>query len=289
LATVGVAFINLFVAPFKAVGRFEVEALIAFIDNILTIIVVLAANTYYGFDAAILAYFLSKTFIFIMAFSIYKRNYKIIFFSTNDKTSSTPIFPLAIYEIIGGLYLMIDTVILKIYVPNEDIAIYQVGIRLLFGTQIILSIVNSVFLPRLSAIKGTPRFTLLFRKLNLLVAFTGLTLSAFLYVFGEGIVVFLFGDLFSQFSELLIYFCLIIFLRYLTAMYSAITLLDDKHVIRTFAILLTTILLIILDFIIIPLYGINGAAVVLLFAHILLLAIFMTLTYLKYKKLFIFL
>jgi len=205
-------------------------------------------------------------------------------YSLVDEFKSASIY--AIYEIVGGLYLMIDTLIMKVYLSNEDIAIYQIGIRLLFGAQIILSIVNSVFLPRLSSYYRHKQFFTLAIILNRLFFVFAIICSILLYLFIHQIVLLLFGEGYLLFLNIAIYFILIILLRYMSSIYSVLLIVGDKQIIRVLTLLIVTACLIICDLIVIPLYGIKGAAMSLLVAHFLILVTYIFFVYREYGMIF---
>jgi O-antigen/teichoic acid export membrane protein len=277
---------NLFLLPYKATRRFNVEAKYVSIDNIISLILIVTLYYYYSLENAIIGYLVFKALLFIVILFEFKREYKLKLdvYSLVDEFKSASIY--AVYEIVGGLYLMIDTLIMKVYLSNEDIAIYQIGIRLLFGAQIILSIVNSVFLPRLSSYYRHTQFFTLAIKLNRLFFVFAIICSILLYLFIHQIVLLLFGEGYLLFLNIAIYFILIILLRYMSSIYSVLLIVGDKQIIRVLTLLIVTSCLIICDLIVIPLHGIEGAAMSLLVAHFLILVTYMFFVYREYRMMF---
>lgn len=278
------SFTNLFILPFKATNKYHIESLIIGFESIFTLLFVLGVFLYSNenFLFSIYAYLIVKILTLILAIYFYFKNYNLIFENINIFKELTVLLPFGLHFFLGGLYLMVDTVILKIFVSNEKLAIYQAGLRILMASSMLLTIINSVFLPRLSLLKiEDSEFFIETQRLNRIVFFIGAVISVFSLCFSEFIILTLFGPNFLPLQEIFIYFILIIFLRYCTSVYGILLTISNKQKIRAWIVLVAFLFIIVGDYFLIPEYEIKGSILVLLFAHVF---IFLTKTFYTYKS-----
>ena len=91
----------------------------------------------------------------------------------------------------------------------------------------------------------------------------------------------------SIYHEHVIYFSIIIFLRYFGVVYGALLTISDKQKIRTYGVLFTLLFIILVDLYVIPTYGLYGALFTLIAAHIILTIIYFYFAYKEYKTSFL--
>ncbi len=291
LGYVAGSFANTMLISYKCTNRFEVESKYVFMDTvaIVTLIALASLSEADSLDIA-LAFLLAKLFYVFLVLSRYRKEYAIKRTSIADSMSDLILgIPFAIHYIVGSLYLNVDTLIIKEFASFEDVAIYQSGIRLVVGAGIVLSVLNSVLTPRFVQYLVNDRNRLSIEVNNSIKAILVLgSLGAYLaFQYSEEIAVIIYGDKYSDLGALLPIFAIIIFLRTLGTIYGILLTIGGSQNIRAVAVLGTLILVIVLNFIVVPRIGIEGAAYVLLVAHIALMLIYMINVKKVYSKLFI--
>ena len=198
-------------------------------------------------------------------------------------------FPYAIHIAVGAMYLNIDTIILREFVSNSDIGIYQAGMRAMVAATLGLEILNSVLIPKLSSLVAEKKDQLikLSTKFNLLTIMGGIVIALIVNIFSNQLIYLVYGEKFLRLSDYVIYFSIIIFLRYFGVIYGALLTISDKQKIRTYGVLFTLLFIIIVDLFVIPTYELYGALYTLIAAHIILTAIYFYFAYKEYKTSFL--
>jgi PST family polysaccharide transporter len=185
--------------------------------------------------------------------------------------------------------LNIDTIILREFVSNSEIGIYQAGMRAMAAATIGLGIFNSVLIPKLSSLVDENKVQLieLSTKFNLLALILGVLIALIVNIFSNELIYLVYGDKFSTLSDYVIYFSIIIFFRYFSVVYGALLTISDKQKIRTYGVLFTLLFIIVVDLFAIPTYELHGALITLIAAHIILTAIYFYFAFKEYKTSFL--
>ncbi len=289
LISIFTSFTNLFILPFKATNKFYIESFIYGVEAIL--ILVSTISIIYFFDNifmyTIYVITLSKMFVTVLAFILYIREYNIKYFSFNILKEIKTLLPYGIHFFIAGMYLSVDTIILKLFVTNEKLAIYQAALRLLIGVSLFFSIANSVLLPKLSSLSKNMKELINFTvKANYTMLLLGFLIVIFLYCFQKELIFILFGNKFTILIDIFPYFIVIIFIRSISTVNGILLTISNKQGIRAITVSFTLFYIIILDYYCIPIYGLEGAAIILLSAHILVYIVYMYFVFSEYKILF---
>ena len=182
----------------------------------------------------------------------------------------------------------IDTIILRAFVSNSEIGIYQAGMRAMAATTIGLGILNSVLIPKLSSLvdKSKDQLIELSTKFNLVAFILGVLIAFIVNIFSNELIYLVYGEKFSTLSNYVIYFSIIIFLRYFGVVYGALLTISDKQKIRTYGVLFTLLFIIVVDLFVIPTYELYGALYTLIASHIILNTIYFYFAYKEYRTSF---
>lgn len=285
------SFGTLLLTPFKCDHRFDVEAHYVLIDSValLTVGTAVALLTR---DAAIvgISYCSAKAVFFALTLRRYLASYRLV------RATRLAIgreardgLPFALHLLVGGVYLNIDTVILKEFVSLAEVALYQAGMRIVVGAGLVLTVVNSVLTPRLAELTASDPHRLHFetRRCILILGAIGIIAIAFTSILSPLTVRILYGSQYRDLNELLWIFGIIIFLRCTGAVYGVLLTLKDKQQIRAISVLLTLVFIVVCDVYLLPTYGLRGAAFVLLSAHVILNAIYVAFVWMDYGSLFL--
>ena len=124
-------------------------------------------------------------------------------------------------------------------------------------------------------------------KFNLFALILGVLIAFIVNIFSNELIYLVYGEKFSTLSNYVIYFSIIIFLRYFGVVYGALLTISDKQKIRTYGVLFTLLFIILVDLYVIPTYRLYGALFTLIAAHIILTIIYFYFAYKEYKTSFL--
>lgn len=272
-AMLAFSFITHFALPFRAVGRYGWE-LVYFSVSEIGSFACAAIAAYVTRDLAIVAisFLASRAAALLFALVVYGRVFGMRSAVSDIRQDAAANFPYFIHFTLGMLYLNLDTILLRYFVSDQDVGLYQAGIRLALAATLPVALSNTVLLPRFARDhagerKGRPTETRYF----LFFLLGGSAIAAILALFGPQIVWLLYGDAFEPLVDLMPAFALVVFLRYLGAVHGTLLSASGRQRLRVAALGATLVFLLGADFYVMPRYGIEGAAWVQVAAHTLLI------------------
>ena len=167
-------------------------------------------------------------------------------------------FPYAAHSIISVSYATFDVFIISALTSDEIVGVYQVVIKLLFGGLIVGAVLSQAIYPKIShSSVGNDFIRICFRWLTI-YAVLGLMI---------GLCCFFFGQIFLQFFDIsltnstfiILALSFIIFVRYLTIVPGIVLTVSGAQSRRVIVLIVITILSISSNYILVPLFGIDGA------------------------------
>ena len=284
------SFAKHFLIPYRSIDRFDVEAKYVFINNILLFwVVALIAYFSRNITAIALGFLCVKIIYSTFTVRRFIADFGLKFDTINLFYELKQTFPYAVHIAVGAMYLNIDTIILKEFVTNSEIGLYQAGMRAMAAATIGLGILNSVLIPKLSSLVDGRKDQLikLSTKFNLFALILGVLTAVIVNIFSNELIYLVYGEKFSTLSDYVIYFSIIIFFRYFSVVYGALLTISNKQKIRTYGVLFTLLFIIVGDLLVIPIYELHGALFTLIAAHIILAAIYFWFAFKEYKTSFL--
>ena len=247
--------LNNWYAFFNNAGKFSLAAMI------------LITFDFFNLDPlnAIKAHFYSTLFLFILAFIIAYRNFNVITLKTqiNSWRFLRESFPMFISTTITVFLGWIDSFVLGIYVSDQEIGVYNVAIKIALGASFAMDAINSGLAPKVVRLYFDKK-ALEFRKLvqfstNLnFVVTVGIVLV--LIIFNQWLLG-LFGEEFkSGFQVLLILSLVHLINSFMGSAAIIMQMIGYQKQYQNIAILALVINLG-LNFLLVPQFGNNGAAV----------------------------
>jgi len=283
------SFANHFLISYRSINKFNIETIYIFINN-LSILCLVTYVAYAYNDLLLIAItFMCIKFLFMIAtFIRFKNDFGILFDKLDIKKELAKTFPYAIHIAVGAMYLNVDTLILKEYVGDYQIGIYQAGMRALVAATIGLAVINTVLVPKLASLSSN-RNTLvsLATFYNKYIMIFGLFVALIINLFDKELINLVFGEKFTDLTQYVFLFSVIIFMRYFGSIYGTLLTISDNQKIRTIGVTITLVLIIILDLFLIPIYGLYGALYSLIIAHILLNGIYIYFSYKEYNTFYL--
>ena len=198
-------------------------------------------------------------------------------------------FSFGIHYIIGVFYFTIDNQLVYYYSGSEALAIYQAVFKLIFIFLSIGELLNNVFIPYLSSkfhyknesFKSDASIS------NKTLIILGLILFMVINLFGEYALNVLYGDKFIDGYNIILPLSFVLLFRISTAIYAVFLTISDHQNIRVFIVVMSLLINVILNILLIPLYGYTAAAYVSMITHIFIVISYLFFSYRYLKSLLV--
>ena len=283
------SFANHFLIPYRSINKFNIETIYIFINNLsILCLVTYVAYTYNDLLLIAITFMCIKFLFMIATFFRFKKDFGILFDKLNLKKELAETFPYAIHIGVGTMYLNVDTLILKEYVGDYQIGIYQAGMRALGAATIGLAVISTVLVPKLASLSTNRKALVsLATFCNKYIMIFGLFVALIINLFDKELINLVFGEKFTDLTQYVFLFSVIIFMRYFGSIYGTLLTISDNQKVRTIGVTLTLFLIVILDLYLIPIYGIYGALYSLIIAHVVLNGIYIYFSYKEYNSFYL--
>lgn len=170
--------------------------------------------------------------------------------------------PLAISGVMIGLYMRLDQVMIEYYCGTQAVAQYNVGIKIVEMFYIIPMVLLPNILPRLIQIYTNNRqeFKKLFSQILNIFTFLSLTLIAIIYLTGEKIILLLYGSKYIESGIVVKPLSILILPIFIGILFSGWLQIKGLQKYSLYFTITGLSICLLLNFILIPRYGIIGAA-----------------------------
>ena len=252
---------------FQAVEKMQYIALRQVISGLLSLIGVIIF-VHSQNDILIAAFILSASILVgnIWLIPVYKKLFGRIRFEYSFlfwKKLIVESFPLAVASIMIGIYYNLDMVMLGYMKPEADVGIYNAAYKIFLFAIVPFGLIFSSFLPTLSRIglKKSQEFTSTLKKYGKFVIGPGIVSSLLLFFFSKEIVQIVFGDRYLASYLPLTILAVNVLIISINVFLGNPMMAWGKQKEYSIAITFGAITNIILNFLLIPKYSYNGAAV----------------------------
>ena len=269
------SFGNFYLNSFKIINRFEKEA-IGYIIQGAFLLIFLGINHFYGSKNIIyysIILLVARVIYMLYGFFVFRKGFlkRVTFDFRKSIIAIKTATPFGVHLILGASIIYIDTFILSILSTLENVGLYQAGMRIIMASMLIAVIISDAFIPEISKIFENR--IIVSRKLSSLfefiLLFSGLTLLT-IFFYKKTIILLLFSQEYLVLETSIIIIIFIISLRYIGIVPGIILTSFGKQIIRARAVVISIISSVILNVILIPIYGIKGAFLASLVTHIIL-------------------
>ena len=275
LSAIPASFGNFYLNSFKIINRFEKEA-IGYIIQGVFLLILLGINHFYGSENIIyysITLLTARVIYMLYGFFVFRKGFlkRVTFDFRKSIIAIKTATPFGVHLILGASIIYIDTFILSILSTLENVGLYQAGMRIIMASMLIAVIISDAFIPEISKIFENR--IIVSRKLSSLfefiLLFSGLTLLT-IFFYKKTIILLLFSQEYLVLETSIIIIIFIISLRYIGIVPGIILTSFGKQIIRARAVVISIISSVILNVILIPIYGIKGAFLASLVTHIIL-------------------
>lgn len=179
------------------------------------------------------------------------------------------------HTILGIFYFMVDTQIISLYLGAKEVALYQSVFRIIFILLVLSDVVSNVLLPYLSYkfYKGEDLSELV-SKIFLFLLIIGCSLFLLFTSFKVEILTLLYTSEYQEAAILVLPLSIVVILRTVSSLLGNILTVSDKQVYRVITVSISLAVSLILNFILIPKYGILAASWVSVLVHSILFSLY---------------
>ncbi|KAF0152676.1 MAG: polysaccharide biosynthesis protein [Ignavibacteria bacterium] len=179
-------------------------------------------------------------------------------------------FVFGFHFVFSFVFFQLDTILLMLLKGEYDTGIYQAVFKFIMLPLAIPEIVMNVLLPVLTRLFGEnkeewKRISSLLSKSLLLIV---LPVSLLLFSYADDIIVLVYGIKYVSAAPVLKIFSLIILVRFLLEPFALMLTTSGRQYVRLFTVVIATLINLILNIILIPKLGAEGAAIVSLITNL---------------------
>ena len=168
--------------------------------------------------------------------------------------------PLFVSDVFAYLLVWTDTLVIGYFLSAVDVGIYNVAAPTAMLVYVIPTTIKTMFYPVMSERYSSGNYAKFFKRMGDWVLFLTLPVASFLVLFAEEFILLFFGTEFVSGTSVLIIICLAYFIYSLFMTSHIMLYVMKKTKLVLFNTVLSVILNIILNIVMIPKYGILGAA-----------------------------
>ncbi len=166
-----------------------------------------------------------------------------------------------VFGVLGIIYFMADTQIIAIYLGAKEVALYQSVFRIVLILMVFSDIISNVLLPYLSyKFYNKENVSELVSKIFLYLLIIGCTWFLLFTSFKTEILQILYTPEYVEAAVLVLPFSIVIILRTVATLLGNILTISDRQTSRVITVTVSLIISLALNFILVPRYGIIGAA-----------------------------
>ncbi|MDA8998142.1 oligosaccharide flippase family protein [Gammaproteobacteria bacterium] len=186
-----------------------------------------------------------------------------------------------LHIVIAVAYFQIDTQLIGYFVDNASVGFYQNAVRFIVIGMMVSEVLMQVMLPKLvhAYMIDKKQFASLARLASNTLQSVVISYILILSVFDEEIVTLLYGEYFVNITSFTWAIILVCYLRCIANIYGLSSSLSDKPILRIFAVFFILVISVLLNYLLIPKYGYEVSFYIQAFVHIVLVSIYMYITY----------
>jgi len=272
---------NFSLALIKGLEKFSYESIVVLLTNV-TLVIFVVILSFLKTNILIIAIVFAFTRLLGLIFSVFfnkklipNLSFRIRFPKEKDLNQKVLVF--GFHLLFANLFFQIDTILLSLWKGNLYVGMYQAVFKLIILPLMIPDILNLTLLPVLSRLFTSEKEKALriLHLMNKILFLSSLPITLILFVYSEDIINLIYG--YRQYSasvSVLKIFAFNIFIRFSFETFALILTTTNKQIIRMYTVISATIINIVLNYFLIPEFGLNGAAIVSLISIIFVYSVY---------------
>lgn len=256
---------NVFVYYFQSIGRADIPA----ISSSFSIVLFLGVKVYFvatGAELLTLAILmvienLALFVVLCIVFCLKNQNISVRFYKKESLFIIRSVLPLVLSSAIVTLYMRMDQIMIGAMLDDYSVGIYAVGVRLVEGLYFLPVVIVTALYPYVArVIDKQDEINLIFQNLYSFLFLFSILICGFFWLVGEFLIESLFGQVYSSASEVLFVMSMNLIFVSMGVVYTRYLTLYDMGVKVLYRSLFALSVNLILNYFLIPIYGIVGAA-----------------------------
>ncbi len=224
LAALTMSFADFFVAPLRALGRFDLEAMLVASANAVQFAFA-GTVAWHGGSVVAVAWAMvgSRALYLLLA---WQADHKVVAhlrlfgpLVTGPLRTLRAAWPYGADSMLVTGWNLLDVVVVRALFGNQAVGLYSAGQKLVLGISALAPVVGNVMIPRLSSLfrEGSCTFRIVAVKTGALLAGVGLVFALPLIFFADVVATHALGSRYQEIGNFLPYFGLLLFARFLGA------------------------------------------------------------------------
>ena len=261
------SFTNFVYAIFRGFEKFDNETKISFYNNAILLILMfvaglLDANISYLILMFVLAKFIGAVLCItklnsLIGYGVFTLNLE------GWKKTAGQVLIFGFHYLFGNLFFKLDTILIGIWIGDEATGIYQSSFRIILLLLLIPDILRSSVLPVASRLFSSDlsKWEQINKLVGKILLYMSIPMTLFVFVFSEIIISFAYGiELYAAAVPILQMLSVLIIIRFYAEPYGLMITTSNRQHIRMIIAFIATLLSFVLNYFLIPLYGLSGAA-----------------------------
>ncbi len=271
------AIMNFFFYLFRGYQAFQQETKISFVINTaLLVSAVILGLLHVPLYIVAVAFIGTRVLGIIMGISAMgsRLDWKQFRFSLARREDLLKINIFGLYGVFGTILFTLDTVLLSFLTSDLQVGIYQSVIKLTSVGLLVCDVLVYAILPPLSASHDADhaQWIRLARYSHRTLVFAGTFISFFMIVFPSELIVLVYGpNRFDVAAPLLRMFGCLVFIRYCSETAGLMLTSSNRQSRRLVVVIVATVVNFIANILLIPRYGVTGAAIISLVTNIIVM------------------
>ena len=291
LFVVFTTFTNFFNAIFRGFEKFNYETRISFITNLIFLILlvflgILKIQLIYLMLLFVVTRLLGVILSVQKAISLVGTNFIGIDFK-EWRTIVNRILIYGLHFIFGNLFFQLDTVLIGMWKSDNDVGIYKSAFNVMLLILMLSDIAFSAILPVLSRLfsENTEKWKIISRLYFKVFLLTALPISIVVFFYSEQIISIIYGHkLYKEAVPILKIFSIVILFRFIGEPYAMIITTSRRQHFSMIIVIAAAVASFVLNFFVIPKYGLSGAAFVSLGVNLFVVAAYFIVVKFSYFK-----
>jgi len=171
----------------------------------------------------------------------------------------------------NNLFFQLDTILISLWKNDSEVGIYQAVFKLIMLPLVIPDIITNTLLPTLSRLnyENKEQWIKIGKFINKLLIGIVVPIAIIMFVYAEQIIEIIYGSKnYLNSINVLRIFSLVLFIRFSFEAHALMLTTSDKQHIRLFTVLFATLINLVMNYFLIPIYGALGAALVSLLTNV---------------------
>lgn len=221
LAALAMSFADFFVAPLRALGRYDLEAGLVTLANALQFILA-GTVAWQGGSPMAVGWAMLGSRLAYLALALWATGKVVPQLRLRDRVANSPLstlrraWPYGVDGMLTTAWNQLDVVAVRVLFGTQAVGLYSAGQKIVLGVSALAPVVGNVMIPRLAraSAQGDPRFWRIAAKTAALLIATGATFATPLLVWPDEVAGLLFGPSYAQLTTLLPLFGVVLLVRF---------------------------------------------------------------------------